>query len=47
MEQRFIQYGDNIITITGNARCTNGDCPYITEVGECIVNIDTKEMMHL
>lgn len=35
MEQRFIQHGDNIVTITGNTRCTNGDCPYIKYVGDC------------
>ena len=53
MEQNFIQHGDNIITITGNTRCTNADCPYINCVGEIvqvilkIVNIGNKEMMHL
>ncbi len=26
MEQNFIQHGDNIVTITGNTRCTNADC---------------------
>lgn len=29
MEQNIIKHGDNIVTITGNARCTNADCPYI------------------
>lgn len=27
MEQNYIQHGDDIITITGNTRCTNRDCP--------------------
>jgi hypothetical protein len=46
MEQRFIQHGDNIVTITGNARCTNDDCPYIKEIGDCpgnIVNCEYKQ----
>jgi len=43
MEQRFIQYGDNIITITGNTRCINGDCLYINEVGDCLGNIENCE----
>lgn len=42
MEQKFIQYGDDIVTITGNSRCTNGDCPYI-EVGDCIGDIENCE----
>lgn len=43
MEQQFIRHGDNIITVTGNTRCTNGDCPYINEVGDCIGNIEGCE----
>lgn len=43
MEQNFIQHGDDIVTITGNARCTNGDCPYINEVGDCLGNIENCE----
>lgn len=43
MEQRFIQHGDNIVTITGNTRCTNGDCPYIKYVGDCPGNIENCE----
>lgn len=43
MEQRFIRHGDNIVTITGNSRCTNGDCPYINEVGDCPGNIENCE----
>ena len=43
MEQRFIQHGDNIVTITGNAHCTNGDCPYISEIGDCPGNIENCE----
>lgn len=43
MEQNFIRHGDNIVTITGNARCTNGDCPYINEVGDCPGNIENCE----
>ena len=35
MEQNFIKHGDNIVAITGNARCTSGDCPYIKEAGDC------------
>lgn len=35
MEQNFIQYGDDFVVITGKARCTNGDCPYIKYVGDC------------
>mgnify|MGYP006868360848 CR=1 FL=1 len=27
MEQNFIRHGDDFVVITGNARCTNGDCP--------------------
>ena len=41
MEQRFIQHGDNIITITGNAHYTNGDCPYIDDMGSCR-NVNAK-----
>ena len=43
MEQSFIKHGDNIITITGNTRCTNGDCPYINEVEDCPGNIENCE----
>ena len=43
MEQSFIKHGDNIITINGNARCANGDCPYINEVGDCPGNIENCE----
>lgn len=43
MEQRFIQHGDDIVTITGNTRCTNGDCPYINEIGDCLGNIENCE----
>ena len=41
MDQNFIQHGDDFITITGNARCTNGDCPYIDDIGICR-NINVK-----
>lgn len=43
MEQNFIRPGDNIITITGSIRCTNGDCPYINEVGDCPGDIENCE----
>ena len=43
MDQNFIQHGDDFVVITGNTRCTNGDCPYITEVGECLGNIENCE----
>lgn len=43
MEQRFIQHGDNIVTITGNTHCTNADCPYINEVGDCPGDIENCE----
>ena len=43
MEQQFIRHGDDIITITGNTRCTNADCPCINEVGDCIGNIEGCE----
>ena len=43
MDQRFIQHGDDFITITGNARCTNGDCPYIKYVGDCSGDIENCE----
>lgn len=43
MEQRFIQHGDDIVVITGNARCTNADCPYINKVGDCLGNIENCE----
>ena len=43
MEQRFIQHRDNIITITGTVRCTNADCPYIKEIGDCPGNIENCE----
>ena len=39
MEQNFIRHGDDFVVITGNTRCTNGDCPYIKYVGECLGNI--------
>ena len=43
MEERFIQHGDDFVVITGNTRCTNGDCPYIKEVGDCQCNIENCE----
>ena len=43
MEQNFIRHGDDFITINGNARCTNDDCPYIKYVGDCPGNIDNCE----
>ena len=43
MEQNFIQHGDDFIIINGNARCTNGDCPYIKYVGDCPGNIENCE----
>ena len=43
MEQNIIRHGDNIVTITGNTRCINGDCPYINEVGDCLSNIENCE----
>ena len=43
MEERFIKHGDDVVVITGNVRCTNGDCPYINEVGDCIGNIENCE----
>lgn len=43
MEQNFIQHGDNIVTITGNTHCTNGDCTYINEAGDCLGNIINSE----
>lgn len=43
MEQNFIQHGDNIVTITGHIRCTNGDCPYIKEIGDCPGDIENCE----
>jgi hypothetical protein len=42
-EQNFIQHGDNIITIIGNVRCTNADCPYINYVGDCPGDIENCE----
>lgn len=35
MEQSFIKHGDDFVVITGNAHCTNANCPYIKEVGDC------------
>lgn len=43
MEQNFMKHGDDIITIIGDIRCTNGNCPYINEVGDCIGNIENCE----
>lgn len=43
MEQNYIKHGDDIITIIGDIRCTNGNCPYINEVGDCIGNIENCE----
>lgn len=43
MEQRFIQHGDDFVVITGKAHCTNANCPYIKEVGDCPGNIDNCE----
>lgn len=46
MEQRFIQHGDDFVVITGNIRCTNADCPYIKEIGDCtgdIVNCEYRQ----
>lgn len=42
-ERNFIQHGDNIVTITGNVRCTNADCPYINYVGDCPGDIENCE----
>ena len=47
MEQNFIKHGDNIVTITGNTRCTNADCPYINYVGECPGDIENCEYRQL
>ncbi len=46
MEQRFIQHGDDIVTITGNTRCTNGDCPYGKYVGDCPGDIENCEYLN-
>lgn len=47
MKQNFIRHGDNIVTMSGNSRCTNADCPYINEVinevGDCLGNIENCE----
>lgn len=43
MEKRFIRYGDNIVTINGNNRCTYGDCPYLNYVGDCPGDIENCE----
>lgn len=43
MEQKFIKHGDNIVTITGDVRCTNTDCPYINCVGCCTGDIENCE----
>ena len=43
MAERIIKHGDNIVTITGKTRCTNGDCPYINYVGDCPGNIENCE----
>ena len=29
--------------MTGNTRCTNGECPYIKYVGDCPGNIENCE----
>lgn len=39
----FPTYGDDIVTITVNTSCTNANCPYIKEVGDCPGNIDNCE----
>ena len=46
MEQRFIQHGDDFVVITGIARCTNRDCPYIKYVGDCPGDIENCEYRH-
>ncbi len=43
MEKSFVKYGDDIVTITGDIRCTNGDCPYINYLGDCLGNIENCE----
>lgn len=43
MEQNFIKHGDDIVTITGNTRCTNADCTYISYVGCCTGDIANCE----
>lgn len=43
MEQSFIKHGDDVVSITGNVRCTNGECPYINYVGDCPGNIENCE----
>lgn len=43
MEQKFIQHGEDVVTITGNMCCTNADCPYIKYVGCCTGNIENCE----
>ena len=43
MEELFIKHGDNIVTITGNVRCANADCPYINEIGDCLGDIENCE----
>ena len=43
MEEQFIKHGDNIVTIAGKTRCTNGDCPYLNYVGNCPGNIENCE----
>ena len=40
MKQSFIRHGDDFVVINGNARCTNGDCPYIKYVGDCPGDIE-------
>ncbi len=43
MEQSFIKHGDDIVTITGDIRCTNRECPYINYVGCCTSNNENCE----
>lgn len=43
MEEQFITHADNIVTVVGNIRCTNADCPYINYVGCCTGNIENCE----
>ena len=43
MEEQFIKHGDDIATVTGNVRCTKGDCPYLNYVEDCLGNIENCE----
>lgn len=43
MEQSFIKHGYDVVNITGNSRCTNGNCPYVNYVGDCLGNIENCE----